>query len=486
MVWKKKAFHVEPVDEFIREQAAEGSYQDSGGFVVDYSKARNKSRRYSLARPEQWVCRLLQGFSRLQVESVDFKLTRKSLRAEAEVRAEDFRGFSEIFRHQSTGSSEDCFRDAVWGALNRGLLVELSWWDTDCRKGFRIDGESIATLPAEKADHQRLCFQVQANDQGSLLFKLFGKADFGPEFHEIAQAGFLVPYHLNLDGRAYDFESEAAAQLLARTTEVRAKKALGPPLIKAPRFLQQRVRDLKGQNILSPFDYHCLLQIRWCDTLRSPRVHWVMDGVCLESYPLKHWSSPLWLDLFVPAEGLETDLSRLKLVESEARDERLGELERFAAYSLLSFPPLCAEDEASSGILEREVKHFVESVLKKEKALGLVRFKDQTEEQKNRLDMAREIHRLALGDWQRSRQMHDQIEQAKADYRTRCEERFDAVAGWGKLDVDQPDVEAQEFTDPRPERPPVKSFFGEVYIRLAGAPVTSEDRSWLKKSSKRR
>ena len=475
---------VEPMEQFINERAGEGSYQDSGSFVVDYSSARDKSRRYSLQRPEQWVCRLLQGFTQLRAETVDVRMTRKGLRAEADGAAEEFRSLSELFRHQSTGSPEGCFRDAVWGALNRGFVVELSWWDADGRKGFRIDGDSITTLPAEGVDHKRLCFQVKANDQGNLLFKLFGKADFSPEFHEIAQAGFLVPYRLSVDGRPYDFESECAAQLLAVSSEIRAKKALGPPMIKTPHFLRHRVCDLKGQSDVPSFDYHFLLQIRWGDKLRSPRVHWVMDGVCIESYPIKEWGSPLWLELYVPAEGLETDLTRLKLVDSVEREERLHELERFVAYSLLSFPPVFARSGASSGLLEREVKRFAERVLKEEMALGVVRFKDQTEEQKNRLDMAREIHRLALRDWQRSRRMHEGIAMAKAGHRSECEERFDAVAGWGKLEIGRTEVEQQGFVEPMPERPPVKSFFGEVYVRLAGATVDNVERSWLKKSSK--
>jgi len=477
----------EPLKQFIDEKAAEGSYQDSGGFVVDYSKARDKSRRYSLARPEQWVCRLLQGFSKLGVDSVDFRMTRKSLGAEAEVRAEDFHGFSELFRHQSTGNPEACFRDAVWGALGRGLVVELSWWAGDGRKGYRIDGDSIAALPIEIADrNKRFCFVVKANDQGGLLFKLFGKADFSPEFHEIAHAGFLAPYHLNLDGRAYDFESECAAQLLADSSEIRAKRAFGPPMIRTPHFLRHRVCDLKGQSDVPSFDYHFLLQIRWGDKLRAPRVHWVMDGVCIESYPIKEWGSPLWLDLYLPAEGLETDLTRLKLVETEERTVRLLQAERFVAYTLLTFPPLRARHEASSGVIEREVKRFADSVLKEDMALGLVRFKDQVEEHKNRLDMAREIHRLALQSWERSRQMSEGIAAAKAGHRSECEQRFDAVAGWGKLDVGQTEVEQQEFVEPMPERPQVKKFFGEVYVRLSGGTKENADRGWLKRSRKRR
>ena len=119
----------ELLKQFIDGKAAEGSYQDSGGFVVDYSKARDKSRRYSLERPEQWVCRLLQGFTQLQVETVDVGMTRKGLRAEAYLAVEEFRSFSELFRHHSNSGPEGCFRDAVWGALNRGFVVELSWWE---------------------------------------------------------------------------------------------------------------------------------------------------------------------------------------------------------------------------------------------------------------------------------------------------------------------------------------------------------------------
>jgi hypothetical protein len=365
-------------------------------------------------------------------------------------------------------------------------VVELSWWGPDGRKGFRIDGDSIETLSTEGVDHKRFCFQVKANHQGNLLFKLFGKVDFGPEFHEIAQAGFLVPYRLRMDGRPYDFESEYAAQLLAKSTEVRAKRAFGPPMMKGPRFLKQQVRSLDGQSVAPSFDYHFLLQMRWGDSLRSPRVHWVVDGVCTESHSMKSLGSPLWLDLYIPAEGLETDLTRLKLVESEERAARLQEVERFVAYSLLTAPPLCARYKASALLLEREVERFAESVLKSEKAQGLVRFKDQTEEQKNRLDMAREIHRIALQSWERSRKMHDGIAAVKIGHRSECEERFDAVAGWGKLDVGRAEPEQQGFIEPMPERPQVRRFFGEVYVRLAGGPVENEDRSWLKKPGKSR
>ena len=82
--------------------------------------------------------------------------------------------------------------------------------------------------------------------------------------------------------------------------------------------------------------------------------------------------------------------------------------------------------------------------------------------------------------------MHEQVEAAKADYRSQCEERFDAVAGWGKLGVDRPEVEPVAFSEPMPERQKVKKFFGETYVRIAGGATDSDDHSWLKKAGKGR
>ena len=82
--------------------------------------------------------------------------------------------------------------------------------------------------------------------------------------------------------------------------------------------------------------------------------------------------------------------------------------------------------------------------------------------------------------------MHEQVEVAKADLRSRCEERFDAVAGWAKLEVGKAEVEPEIFDTPKPERPKVKRFFGETYLRIAGGSVAIKDRTWLKKEGRRR
>ena len=74
---------MEELDDYLNSQASDGDFQGTGNFAVDFSKARHKIGKYTLAKEEDCVIRLMQGFARLGASQLDFKMGRKHLTAVA-------------------------------------------------------------------------------------------------------------------------------------------------------------------------------------------------------------------------------------------------------------------------------------------------------------------------------------------------------------------------------------------------------------------
>lgn len=467
---------MEQIDEFLEAQAADGSYQDTGSFLVDFSKAHAKSRKSTLPKPEQWVVRLLQAFTRLRMERVAVVIGRKRLTAVASSSSQtpDFE-LAGLFREGEGQAPLLPLQDAVLGAINRGLLVKLLWRSKEQALGFQIDGDSLRLLDSPECPESTVVLEVQAN-QGGMLYKMFGKADFGPEIAQLAKSCFLVPYALTLDGRPYDFEGECTSGLARESSEVRIQPCredelgIRPPISLTPRAVKDAA---KGKKVSAKdFDFRFLLQIRWNSQASStPLLHWVVDGVCLQSVLLRDWNSPLWLDLYLSADGFATDLTGLKLVESEILEAHRRKLERFAIYSLLTHPPRCAKEHHEQVL--SEVKRFSEDLVLQEtlqRPEGTP-FENETKSYQTRLKAERALYDHALGMWNQLRENHLTTERVKANYRENLATEHDepeTVPDWQAC-------APLEFSEPQPSLGKLEEFCGDVYVRFA-KPRTTE--SW--------
>jgi hypothetical protein len=462
---------VDQLDDYLESQAAEGAYQDTGSFVVDFSKARSKSSKYTLAKSEQWVIRLMQGFARLGAASVDFEVGRKWLTAEATFAPDDLiPDFSDLFRLTAVDDPRFPFQDAVWGSLSKGLRVEFLWWESGSRRGYKTDGKTIEALSPMPTQERQITFRVTPLHYASLLFKIFGTVNYGAEFAEISRVGYLVPFRLNVDGRPYDFELDGRD---SEEVEVRVQPAREGLRIKAPASPNQEVSTLgaAGSRLSGEAtDYGLLLKVGWGPYETVPLLHWVVDGIRVESHALRDWESHLWIELYLPADGFRTDLTRLKLVQSKELAEHRRRLERFAVYSLLTAPPLCLQRAPVPDIVARQVKRFAADIVNAEtfKRLEKAGFKNETTEHQNRLAIAREVYKYKLEAWQKEKEMHEGLERVKADRRSHEAEnlRFGALASGGEMGPDAPDLSEDVFDTPKPTLERIEKFLGEIYVRL--------------------
>ena len=457
---------MEELDDYLNSQASDGDFQGTGNFAVDFSKARHKIGKYTLAKEEDWVIRLMQGFARLGASQLDFKMGRKHLTAVATFDSEA-PDLTHLFRLENTEDPRYPLQDAVWGALGKGLRVEVLWGET-C---YKID-DTIEALDAKWEAQTRVVFRVlPIFERGQLLKMLFGRYDFGREFAEIARVGYLAPYSLSLDGRPYDFESQKRETLQEEDPEVRVEPAFGGLRIKAPAFQQGVVRRLaRDEPLDQQVDYRLLMKIGWGLRQMTPLLHWVVDGIRVETHPLRPWKSHLWIELYLPADGFATDLTRLKLVQSQALLEHRRHLERLAVYSLLTVPPICQQNALVPDLVAQQIRRFAAESVRTDgyKRSGKAVFKNEVQQHQNRIAIAQVKHKLQLEQWETEKRMHEEIEETKAAHRSLLQEeaRFGALALSGQIDTKIEEWTPKTFDKPKPSIEKVSAFLGEVYLAL--------------------
>lgn len=479
------------LERFIDGQRAEGDFDSSGAFAVDFQKARLKRRQYSLPSPSLWVIRLMQGFAAVEAISVKVRQDRRSLTFSATLAQglDRTRCLHELFRLPSVEDPRFGFQDAVWGALNKGYAVELDWWDGARPHTYIVNGEQIQKS-SDIADLElgQLRFRVTAEKPRGLLQRLFGHADFGAEFADIAQRCFLAPFSLSLDSRPYDFENARQAAGI----ETRVQPALAGPRIRVPQALAHQVRyaesNLSGvvlvaDEVEEKFDYLFMLVLRWTrDRQKSAAVHWVDHGSVIQTQPLRDYLSPLRLDLYLPAEGLKRDLTRLALVEHPAKLERLEHLEKLAIFSLLTTPPEGLHAE-SPGELEIEIRRLIEPALLRENPGKKVRKKfrdfpallEQIEEKRRRnYETTLEKWSRRADDYDKGKQLWyarqvDEMEIIGAKSRARLIEWWEggssnAADTW----PDQLFSHLKPYPEfppgPKPEEPDKPELLGDLYL----------------------
>ncbi len=337
------------LEQYLKGKSEEGLFQSSGGFAVDYAKALQKRKAYTLDLPELWIIRLLQAAAGLGATLVNITVGRKTLLISARLLEDSLQDhpLEDLFRVSEDNDPRISIQDAIWGAVGRDYDVEIAWLEKGQPRALSITDQQLQFVQSKaNIDPDTLLLKVSPRERRGLLHKLFGKADFSAEFQAVAQRGFFAPFELLLDSRPYDFEDSSVVGDEA-SLEIRAHRAQAGPRIRA----HQRVRSIlevsekAGRKFAltstsSCFDYLFLLKAEWDpENPARPTVHWIKDGFESAKLVLFDWESPLRLQFFFPAEGLDTDLSHLIPIQNETYKKRLKNLLTLAYFSLVT-PPL--------------------------------------------------------------------------------------------------------------------------------------------------
>ena len=458
------------LENFLASQRTDGTFISEGTFAVDFESARQKRASYSLAQAELWIVRLLQAACRLEAQRVDILQERFALTVKVSLQhalsAELSLG--DLFRLSDDTDPRWPLQDAVWGAFGKGYAVELKWVHRETLNSLRICGERVELDQTPSREAQAFfSFKIVPFVAVGILARLFRKADFSSEFSAVAQRGFLFPCPLFLDKRPYDF-AQAWRKNHLPFAEIRAAQAISGPRIRAskqpPFGIRLTGKEIEGLPELiedgEHHDYLYLLGVRWLpSTPKRPRIHWVSDGCVIETTSIYDFESPLDFQLYLPADGLQTDLSYLLLVDCPAKKERLDQIFVYACYCLLTTPltrsSATHKESPDPKTLEREIRRFLEPVGLRHGIArkNIARFENAVKVFRRKKDQ--EEFQLRSLDWR--------FFMTEDEYLKR-KEKEESLQRWTKFMTYRPSSELSELFDPPEDS--LGDFFGDYYVQL--------------------
>lgn len=467
------------LENFLACQRSDGTFISQGTFAVDFERALKKRSSFSLPEPQLWIIRLLQSAFRFEAQRVEIFQERFALTVKVSLQLplSPELSFQDLFRLSQAKDPRAPLQDAVWGAIGKDYAVEMEWAQGESLNALRVCGERVEVDQAVPLKTQPFfSFKVVPSKPVGLLARIFRKADFSGEFSAIAQRGFLCPCPLYLDNRPYDF-TQAWQKNHLPIAEIRAARATSGPRIRASKQQHFEIR-LTGKEIEGlpelietgeQHDYLYLLNLSWLPSNpKRPRLHWVLDGYVVETAALYDFQSPLDFELYLPADGLGTDLSNLLLIDCPAKRERRDQLLLYACFCLLTTPltrSTSTDNKAPDPkALEKEIRRFLQPVGLRHgiTTKDISRFENAAKVFQ-RKKAEKEAQSVAL-DW-RSVMTEDEYSQRKAEQ--------ESLNRWTRfMSYRPPPGNLPELLAP-PQLDTMGDFFGDYYVRL---PKTSKDK----------
>ena len=381
------------LDSYLASQQAEGTSHGEGSFTISHQKATQKRAQFSLVREHSWVLKLVQAAVAWNCSGLTIKQSRTTSTFHF--------GFSELERMPSRQtlvesilladfedpSPEHSFATALRVIVERSHLSFMFNLDSglgvpdsvyagvfygelteDSRRRIRESWADGLTLAVHHISH------TEAN---RLLLNFIPIRKHGlPMIGELDHYAYTSPIPIVLDGRRVDG--------LFRTPALRWGFSKKPLAVAGLDFSSERMPSLKLAadafnrefTMLSPRPLGT--RIPWAEEASpaylllaaeigskfrnlSPDansiIHWVRDGVVVQSDKLEPRTKHLHLAIFLSAEGLETDLTGFKLRLSEEFEHRKeAALESAAEYLHerleRNLDPVGTESPTESGVIE--------------------------------------------------------------------------------------------------------------------------------------
>lgn len=349
------------LDAFLASQQAEGSSQGEGDFTISHAKAAQKMTQYSLPREHTWVLKLIQAAVGWGSHSIELKQTRTHSTFHFQMNRPDRLPTNEEFVQALLRANFESPKgvDRLGAALR--VLVErahlsfmLSMDRGDQQSQAIYAGVYFTDLGEDRRVKLRskwgrgltlMIHHISHTDTNRLLLSYIPIREFGlPMLLELEEFAHVSPVPITVDGRRIDgvLHSRAFAwsyhKKLLRILGLEVRDPSFPSvdlgrefcdLVVSLRTTPQRMSQKVSEAEWRSHDVYFVLGVRaekdFFDTLSAETlscIHWVTDGVVVQTENLPIATKFLSLDIYVGTEGLKTDLTGFQLVESATLKER--------------------------------------------------------------------------------------------------------------------------------------------------------------------
>lgn len=324
---------LDPIEEYLREQSAEGHRDSTGAFTISAEKAMTKLAAFQLPRPSAWLLKVVQAGVVAGCSSINVNQSAKSSKV--------------TFTGGHLGRIEELVKifadpNALLTPAQQHLLVGLRTVALNSRRPVLVIDEPV--------DSPRLCAlwnegrvspprpgsvlqkSLSARDEGNLSFHVGDsplteqyqfkrekgvKRVVADEYRELMANAVTCPIPLKVDGRRIDhFGLEDASFHRCPVLFGGRPGQAGEPVLRlSAAVLPEGAEDNT---------YAAAWTAYLTEKSHSNEICWVKDGVICESTTFGGHES-FYLRLYLPADDLATDLSglHLRFEDSLSREKRI-------------------------------------------------------------------------------------------------------------------------------------------------------------------
>lgn len=351
---------------FLAQQSAAGEVDSRGDFTVSHHEAVKKLARFALPRSHAWVCKLVQAAVRWGC----FRLNLKQSRTESQ--------FHLRFREVHQIPNEDAIVAGLVSGRVSGpeamdaLAMALRALVEQAKLSFVLVSDNGKSPPrpiyagyhyGHVSETERMNPRFRPGPGLTLTVYHHrpykeGPADVWdllPPLHrgdvpiarELDQYAYVCPIPVSIDGRLVDGFLQASALKFSHSHRPLVQGGLSgleysPPRMRLPADFEEKVLSITTHPKRALRTYggrkeaaaaFLLTYLVPADT-RMPgnlpqkrsRLHWVADGVIVETETLEVETSDLSLEIYANASGLPTDLTGFTTLDNDQRALRRAEI----------------------------------------------------------------------------------------------------------------------------------------------------------------
>ncbi len=351
------------LQQFLEAYRDEGDHQDEGEFTVAREKALSKLAEFQLPFAGGWALKVVQSAVAGGAQAIRIDQTYSETRCYFEVPSHWGLSDIEDAFYEPEPSPErplDHLKRALWSAcLNKKRPFQINL--PGVKEMLVWTGEKLTRAPSSQSYN---CLYLAISHRPASQAGLLGKLDFWTSAESnasvvkaLADHAFTCPIPLTVDSRRLDSLQFCPSHGMNRTSHPLALRLLEAELkplklspgtfreslnreqhYKEPRYRAlscQLPSDPVGEGRETPLaylvSYHAEKKLqedrstRWVDLNQTSVCYWVQDGVCVDQEKFPVPSAPISVAAFISASGIDTDLTSLRLQQTQERSDRLEE-----------------------------------------------------------------------------------------------------------------------------------------------------------------
>ena len=310
------------LDLFLTQLGGEGVRDSEGSFTVAGDRALKKLAVHQLPREAAWVLKVVQAAVQARASTIRVDQSRRSI--QFQLHRAHFGSFRQMVDAWQTSSLATPAQGDLAVALRTVCFAAqraavLSYNDPEEGLSAVIwDGESLSSIQST-SDIVRRKIPLSWVPAGCWAVRVYaptGQNLRADEFHELTRYAITCPVPLEVDGRnlnhfgLHDISRERSSVMFSAQT-----------------VKQGDLPERQGIRLPPNLGDGRRVKVAWVlyrDRNDQPsRISWVRGGVVVEEEEFHLHRNGLYFRVFVPAEGLETDLTTLspRFPKPESRRE---------------------------------------------------------------------------------------------------------------------------------------------------------------------